>query len=84
VLFSKKYNRAPGNSISRIRFSNITVSNDCAANMLPSRIEDYDAGHGVSDYSFSNVRIGKRRFDPKRDVERNRKDVERKKNPALQ
>lgn len=68
VLFSQKYNRAPGNSISRIRFSNITVSNDCAANMLPSRIEDYDAGHGVSDYSFSNVRIGKRRFNVKKDI----------------
>lgn len=43
VLFSEKYNRAPGELIDDIHFDHITVDADTPdENLMPSRVDDYD------------------------------------------
>lgn len=68
VLFSEKYNRAPGNDVDSIEFSNIYVDGACAGNILPARIRDYDKEHRVRRYAIKNVKIGKRKFSEKKDI----------------
>ncbi|MCR5180816.1 MAG: glycoside hydrolase [Bacteroidaceae bacterium] len=71
VLFSEKYNRAPGGSIDDIHFDHITVDADTPEqNLMPSRVEDYDADHRVHRYTLGDIRIGNRPFDPARDIVR--------------
>ena len=71
VLFSEKYNRAPGKSIDDIHFSHITVDADTPDEHLrPSRVDDYDATHRVLNYTVQDVHIGQRRFDARRDIVR--------------
>ncbi len=69
VLFSEKYNRAPGGSIDDIHFDHITVDADTPdENLMPSRVDDWDKDHRVHNFTVGNVRIGNRTFDPKRDI----------------
>jgi hypothetical protein len=69
VLFSEKYNRAPGDSIDDIHFSHIYVDEDTPdSHLMPSRVDDYDDRHRVHRYQIDDVRIGGRRFDPHRDT----------------
>jgi len=69
VLFSEKYNRAPGNSIDDIHFDHITVDPDTPEeNLMPSRVEDYDEQHRVLRYNIGDIRIGSRRFNPEKDI----------------
>ncbi|MCR4604006.1 MAG: glycoside hydrolase [Prevotella sp.] len=71
VLFSEKYNRAPGNSIDDIHFDHITVDPDTPdENLMPSRVEDYDEQHRVLRYTLGDIRIGSRPFSPERDIVR--------------
>lgn len=64
------YNRAPGGCIDHVVFSNISVDENCACNILPSRIYDHDGSHAVGDYSFHNVRYGHRLHDSTSDEDR--------------
>ena len=69
VLFSEKYNRAPGDSIDDIHFSHIYVDEDTPdSHLMPSRVDDYDDRHRVHRYEIDDIRIGGRRFDPQRDI----------------
>ena len=68
VLFSEKYNRAPGCCIDSVGLSRITVDEPSAAVLAPGRLTHYNAAHRVSNISFSNIRLGSRPFDPSRDV----------------
>ena len=69
VLFSEKYNRAPGDSIDDIHFSHIYVDEDTPdSHLMPSRVDDYDDRHRVHHYEIDDIRIGDRRFDPQRDI----------------
>ena len=67
------YNRAPGNYIDQVEFSDIKVREESAAHILPSRIHDYDGEHGVGDYKFRNVYYGSRLHDSAADEDRQRK-----------
>ena len=64
------YNRAPGNFIDRVTFSDITIDERSANNILPSRIHDYDHEHNVRTYVFKNVKYGKRLHNKTADEER--------------
>lgn len=68
VQYGASYNRAPGNSIDSVSFRNITIDKASAGNMLPSRIDDYDATHNVRAFEIKNVVIGKRKFSEKKDI----------------
>lgn len=69
VLFSEKYNRAPGDSIDDIHFNHIYVDEDTPdSHLMPSRVDDYDDRHRVHHYEIDDIRIGDRRFDPQRDI----------------
>ena len=69
VLFSEKYNRAPGESIDDIHFSHITVDADTPEeNLMPSRVDDYDENRRVHHFTVNQVSIGNRAFDPVRDI----------------
>ncbi|MCR5820674.1 MAG: glycoside hydrolase [Bacteroidaceae bacterium] len=69
VLYSEKYNRAPGCSIDDIHFSYITVDADTPEkNLNPSRIVDYDDLRRVNKVTINNVFIGPRTFDKKKDI----------------
>jgi len=69
VLFSEKYNRAPGDSIDDIHFSHITVDPDTPdAHLMPSRVDDYDAKRRVHRFTVTDVMIGNRAFQPERDI----------------
>ena len=75
VLFSEKYNRAPGGSIDEVHFSNISVDPDTPdANLMPSRVDDYDDQRRVLNFTVDNVHIGNRAFDLERDIVRSRTD----------
>ncbi|MGM9688333.1 MAG: glycosyl hydrolase family 28 protein [Alloprevotella sp.] len=73
VVFSGAYNRAPGNFIDRVTFSNISVDEASAPHMLPSRIVDYDSSHGVKRYSIEHVMYGNRPHDSRVDEQREQK-----------
>lgn len=67
VVYSGAYNRAPGNFIDKVTFSNITIDEASAAHFLPSRIVDFDSFHRVKDYTIENVVYGNRPHDSERD-----------------
>lgn len=69
VIYSEKYNRAPGNSIDDVHFSHIRVDADTPP-LMPSRVEDYDQEHRVGHYTVSDVWFGNRPFDAQTDVVR--------------
>ncbi len=58
ITFSPKYNRAPGNLIDDITYSNIKVWGKTP--LLPSRIEHYDATHRVGNIKLHNVMVNGR------------------------
>ena len=71
VLFSPKYNRAPGNSIDDVHFSHITVDADTPdEHLMPSRVDDYDERHRVHNFTVSDVHLANRPFDLQRDIVR--------------
>ena len=70
VLFSPKYNRAPGCCVDSVSFSRIRVDEASAARMSASHVSDYDSAHSVRRWFLKDVRLGKRSFDPERDVVR--------------
>ena len=71
VLFSEKYNHAPGGSIDDIHFRHITVDPDTPdAHLMPSRVDDWDKDHRVHHFSVDDVLIGTRPFDFERDIVR--------------
>lgn len=58
-----------------MHFSNISVDPDTPdANLMPSRVDDYDDQRRVLNFTVDNVRIGNRAFDPERDIIRSRTD----------
>lgn len=69
VLYSEKYNRAPGCCVDSVTISNITVDEESASILLPSRITDYDRKFKVKGYELRNIIMGKRQFDPQKDIE---------------
>ena len=69
VLWSEKYNRAPGCCIDSVTFSHITVDEASAAILRPSRIVPYDETHNVHTVNYDHIQIGKRLFDKRLDVE---------------
>ena len=70
VLWSEKYNRAPGHCIDNITFSDITVDAPSAAVLRPSRINDYDETHRVGTVHYERISLGDRSFDIQKDIER--------------
>lgn len=56
VIYSEKYNRAPGGSISDIWFTDIAFTGD-DSRISPDVIRSYDEVHRVSDIHFKNVRV---------------------------
>ena len=72
MLFRSKYNRAPGNSIDNVSFTDITIDGASAKNILPSRIEDYDDAHSTGSYTIKNVKVGNLKFDTENDIVRNK------------
>lgn len=66
VLFSEKYNRAPGNSIRGVSFKDIHFMGN-ESHLIPSDITHYDAHRRVEDITFENVTVNGRPFNP--DVE---------------
>ncbi|MCR4994394.1 MAG: glycoside hydrolase [Bacteroidales bacterium] len=78
VLFSEKYNRAPGGSIDDVHFDHITVDADTPdEHLMPSRVDDYDETHQVKRFTVGDVRIGQRKFDFERDIVHGRTDGKR-------
>ena len=67
MLFSEKYNRAPGNSISDVSFKDIHFTGD-ESHRIPSDITHYDAERRVEDITFENVTVNGRPFDPEREI----------------
>ena len=70
VLFSPKYNRAPGCCVDSVSFSRIRVDEASAARMSASHVSDYDSAHSVRRWFLKDVSLGTRSFDPERDVVR--------------
>lgn len=68
VLYSEKYNRAPGCCIDNVTFSRITVDEPSVAVLSPGRLLHYDTSHGVSNVRFHDIRLGNRPFDRERDM----------------
>jgi len=54
VFYNKKYNTGPGRGIQDIHFKNISYN---GANLSPSIIQGYDAGHSVKNITFENLKI---------------------------
>ena len=70
VIWSEKYNRAPGHCIDSITFADITVDAPSAAVLRPSRINDYDETHRVGTVHYERISLGDRSFDTQKDIER--------------
>ncbi|MGM9734357.1 MAG: glycosyl hydrolase family 28 protein [Prevotella sp.] len=59
VIYSEKYNRAPGNSIDGIHLSNISyVGNE--RELRPSFITDYDSTHNVTNVTMYDIMVNGR------------------------
>ena len=57
VVFGAKYNRAPGNGVDDVEFSDISFTGD-ATQLAPSFIRNYDDNHAVGkDIRFRNITI---------------------------
>lgn len=56
VVFSEKYNRAPGNRIEDITFSNISYNGN-ADRLSPCYFKGFDAEHGISNVTLTNIRV---------------------------
>jgi len=56
TYFSGKYNRAPGDFIRNVWFSDISFNGD-ASRLGESQFKSYDEQHPVSDIHFKNIRI---------------------------
>ena len=69
VLWSEKYNRAPGCCIDSISFSHIRVHSDCADILRPSRVKPFDERHGVTNVRYNDILIGNRPFNKTTDIE---------------
>lgn len=69
VLYSEKYNRAPGCCVDSVTISNITVDEESASILLPSRITDHDSKCKVKVYELKNIKLGNRPFDANKDIE---------------
>ena len=69
VLFSEKYNRAPGNSIRDVSFKDIHFTGD-ESRLIPSDITHYDAHRRVEDITFENVTVNGRPFNPDVEIKR--------------
>ena len=68
IVFSDKYNRAPGHAIDRISFDHITVDPDTPDScLMPSRVVDYGKYH-VGRYTIGDIKIHDRQFDPAHDI----------------
>lgn len=70
VLYSEKYNRKPGCCIDSVTFSHITVDDESAAILRPSRINDYDEKRGVGHVDYRKIWVGHQKFNPSKDIER--------------
>lgn len=67
VLFSDKYNRAPGNYIRDVKFKDIHfVGNE--SRLSRSDITHYDEQRKVEDITFENVTINGRPFNPEQEI----------------
>lgn len=56
VVFSEKYNRAPGGSISDIHFNHIAFTGD-DSKLAPCRMESYDEEHAISHVTFNDITV---------------------------
>jgi len=56
VVYSAKYNRAPGGSISDVWFTDIAFTGD-DSHLSPDVIRSYNDTHRVTDLHFKNIRI---------------------------
>ena len=68
IIFSEKYNRAPGNTIKNLTFRNISFTGD-ESTLSRSIIKDYDEERGVRNVTFENITVNGRAFNPKTDID---------------
>jgi hypothetical protein len=68
IIFSEKYNRAPGNTIKNLTFRNISFTGD-ESTLSRSIIKDYDEERGVRNVTFENITVNGRAFNPQTDVD---------------
>lgn len=59
VVFGAKYNRAPGNRIENVTFSNISYHGN-AESLNPCFFKGYDSLHAISGVTLDNIRINGR------------------------
>lgn len=68
IIFSEKYNRAPGNTIKNLTFRNISFTGD-ESTLSRSIIRDYDSTRGVHDVTFENITVNGRKFNPETEID---------------
>jgi len=68
IIFSEKYNRAPGNTIKNLTFRNISFTGD-ESTLSRSIIKDYDSTRGVHDVTFENITVNGRKFNPETEID---------------
>lgn len=68
IIFSDKYNRAPGKSIKDLTFRNISFTGD-ESTLSRSVIKDYDENNTVRDVRFEKITINGRKFNPSTEID---------------
>ena len=67
TIYSGKYNRAPGNEVDDVAFSNITYTGPTDVLGL-STIESYDAQHCVKQVTFKNIKVNGKKWNEKKEL----------------
>lgn len=67
TIYSGKYNRAPGNEVDDVVFSNITYTGPADVLGL-STIESYDAQHSVKQVTFKNIKVNGKKWNEKKEL----------------
>ena len=67
VIYSGKYNRAPGNEVDNVAFSNITYMGPTDV-LGKSSIENYDDQHAVKRVTFENIKVNGKKWNEKKEL----------------
>ena len=67
VIYSGKYNRAPGNEVDDVSFANISYTGPTDV-LGKSSIENYDEQHAVKRVTFDNIRVNGKKWNAKKEL----------------
>lgn len=67
VIYSGKYNRAPGNEVDNVSFSNITYTGPTDV-LGKSSIENHDSLHCVKNVTFKNIKVNGKKWNDKKEI----------------